>query len=82
MLTAAAVAGEAASDAMKLEPGQVCGWVSTTREMLARFVETHLPLRYDKGKDSSAPWAAPLQIPCSAPAARTGCLPAQPAANY
>ena len=44
---------------MRLEAGQVCGWVSTTREMLARFVETHLPLHYYQAKDSSASFCGP-----------------------
>ena len=48
-------AGEAAADALKLEPGQVCGFVSTTRELLSRFVMTHLPVQYDAGPNSSMP---------------------------
>lgn len=36
--------GEAAADAMGLEPGPVAGWVSPTRELLRRFVETHFPV--------------------------------------
>ena len=35
--------GEAAADALGLEPGAVCGFVSTTQETLARFVENHFP---------------------------------------
>ncbi|EIE19331.1 hypothetical protein COCSUDRAFT_19644, partial [Coccomyxa subellipsoidea C-169] len=42
--------GEAAADAMGLEPGQACGWVSTTREMLHRFVETHFPVLRETAK--------------------------------
>ena len=38
--------GEAAADALNLEPGQPCGWVSVTREMLQRFVTQHFPTRY------------------------------------
>jgi len=38
--------GEAAADALNLEPGQNCGWVSVTREMLQRFVAQHFPTRY------------------------------------
>lgn len=38
--------GEAAADALNLEPGQPCGWVSVTREMLQRFVAQHFPTRY------------------------------------
>ena len=33
----------------------MCGFVSTTREMLARFVTTHLPVHYDAGPNSSTP---------------------------
>ena len=33
----------------------MCGFVSTTREMLSRFVVTHLPVQYDAGPNSSAP---------------------------
>lgn len=36
--------GEAAADAAGLEPGPVAGFVSTTRELAARFVETHFPV--------------------------------------
>lgn len=39
--------GEAAADALALEPGEACGWVSVTREMLLRFVTLHLPTRYE-----------------------------------
>lgn len=52
--------GEAAADAMQLEPGQTCGFVSTTRELLTRFVAQHFPVRYEpgpnepKGKNQSA----------------------------
>jgi len=36
--------GEAAADAMGLEPGPVAGFVSTTRELLLRFLGTHFPV--------------------------------------
>ena len=36
--------GEAAADSMGLEPGQSCGSVSTTKQMLRHFVATHFPL--------------------------------------
>jgi hypothetical protein len=36
--------GEAAADAAGLEPGPVPGFVSTTRELLARFMATHFPV--------------------------------------
>ena len=38
--------GEAAADALGLQPGQMCGFTSTTQEMLQRFVATHFPVRY------------------------------------
>ena len=41
--------GEAAADAMQLEPNQMCGFVSTTRELLSRFVTQHFPVRYEPG---------------------------------
>jgi len=45
--------GEAADAALGLEPGPVPGMVSTTKEMLVRFVRTHLPLKAHskEGKD-------------------------------
>ncbi|KAK9814268.1 hypothetical protein WJX72_003136 [[Myrmecia] bisecta] len=39
--------GEAAADSMGLEPGQVCGFVSTTKEMVMRFVQLHFPTRFE-----------------------------------
>ena len=38
--------GEAAADALGLEPGPVPGFVSTTKELLARFVATHFPIHH------------------------------------
>lgn len=46
--------GEAAADAMQLEPGQACGFVSTTRELLSRFVTQHFPVRYEPGPNEPA----------------------------
>lgn len=43
--------GEAAADALGLEPGQACGFVSTTREMLSRFVTLHFPTQYEPSTD-------------------------------
>ena len=37
--------GEAAVDALNMQPGDECCWVSTTCEMLLRFVEVHFPTR-------------------------------------
>ncbi|KAG2500714.1 hypothetical protein HYH03_001479 [Edaphochlamys debaryana] len=37
--------GEAAADAVGLEPGPVPGFVSPTKEMLLRFIATHFPTR-------------------------------------
>lgn len=46
--------GEAAADAMQLEPGQMCGFVSTTRELLSRFTSQHFPVRYEPGPNQPA----------------------------
>lgn len=46
--------GEAAADAMQLEPGQTCGFVSTTRELVTRFVAQHFPVRYEPGPNEPA----------------------------
>ena len=46
--------GEAAADAMQLEPGQACGFVSTTRELLTRFVAQHFPVRHEPGPNEAA----------------------------
>lgn len=35
--------GEAATDSLHLQPGDVCGFISTTRQMLVQFVEAHFP---------------------------------------
>lgn len=37
--------GEAAADAVGLEPGPAPGFVSPTKEMLLRFVTQHFPVR-------------------------------------
>ena len=46
--------GEAAADALGLAPGQACGFVSTTREMLSRFVSSHFPTQYEASTDQGA----------------------------
>ena len=68
--------GEAAVDALGVEPGDVCGWVSTTRQLLSRFVDVHFPTHREVPKASAK--RAPLvlghvlrvvlcgQIPCAA----------------
>jgi hypothetical protein len=43
--------GEAAADSMGLEPGQSCGSVSTTKQMLRHFVATHFPLKRETQKN-------------------------------
>ena len=43
--------GEAAADSMGLEPGQSCGSVSTTKQMLWHFVATHFPLKRETQKN-------------------------------
>ena len=48
--------GEAAADAMQLEPNQTCGFLSTTRELLTRFVAQHFPVRYEPGLNDPAGW--------------------------
>jgi hypothetical protein len=35
--------GEAAADSLGLQPGDQCGFISTTRQLLLHFVETHFP---------------------------------------
>ena len=47
--------GEAAADAMGLQPGQACHFVSTTQELLQRFVATHFPTRYNPTEQESKP---------------------------
>lgn len=51
--------GEAAADAMQLEPHQACGFVSTTRELLSRFTSQHYPVRYEPGLNEPAGQALP-----------------------
>ena len=46
--------GEAAADAMQLEPGQACGFIATTRELLTRFVAQHFPVRHEPGPNEAA----------------------------
>ena len=48
--------GEAAADALGLQPGQACGFTSTTKEMLQRFVATHFPTQYQ-----------PTELECEVP---------------
>ena len=45
--------GEAAADALGLQPGQLCGFTSTVQEMLQRFVATHFPTRYQPSEQES-----------------------------
>ena len=47
--------GEAAADALGLEPGQVCGFVSTTEELLQRFVAMQFPTKYNPSEEESEP---------------------------
>lgn len=37
------IAGEAAADAMGLEPGPLPGFVSPCKELLVRFINQHFP---------------------------------------
>jgi len=43
--------GEAAADSLGIEPGQSCGSVSTTKQMLWHFVATHFPLKRETQKN-------------------------------
>lgn len=49
--------GEAAADAIGLEPGPVPGFVSTTKELLYRLVEAHFPTREER-LDEHGGWLA------------------------
>jgi hypothetical protein len=40
--------GEASADALGLQPGEPCGFVSVARELLARFIKTHFPIRFEE----------------------------------
>ena len=55
--------GEAAADALGLQHGQVCGFTSTTSEMLQRFVTTHFPVRYQPNDQESKQNADKHPIP-------------------
>ncbi len=59
--------GEAAADAIGLEPGPVPGFVSTTKELLYRLVEGHYPTREER-VDEHGGWggrgAAGVRGPC------------------
>ncbi|KAK9833324.1 hypothetical protein WJX81_006479 [Elliptochloris bilobata] len=49
--------GEAALDSLNKQPGDECGWVSTTREMLLRFVALHFPTRREVPRANTKPGA-------------------------
>eukprot|EP00208_Stichococcus_sp_RCC1054_P000099 CAMPEP_0206143488 /NCGR_PEP_ID=MMETSP1473-20131121/20743_1 /ASSEMBLY_ACC=CAM_ASM_001109 /TAXON_ID=1461547 /ORGANISM="Stichococcus sp, Strain RCC1054" /LENGTH=921 /DNA_ID=CAMNT_0053538919 /DNA_START=201 /DNA_END=2963 /DNA_ORIENTATION=+ len=74
--------GEAAAQALDLRPGQACGYVSVTREMLVRFVQTQFPTRKEPlgatGADAAdAGTGAGSQPQAGAPAAEEqdqGCV--------
>ena len=54
-LTLIDLAGEAATDALNLQPGQACGFVSAVKEILRRFVTAHFPVsRNIRVADASA----------------------------
>ncbi len=61
--------GEAAADAVGLEPGPVAGFVSPTKEMLLRFVRQHFPVR---GPAADGPAAASVAAAMAAAAAGGG----------
>ena len=52
--------GEAAADALGLAPGQACGSVSPTREMLSRFIGTHFPVLRETAKSAGAGARSPV----------------------
>ena len=52
--------GEAAADSLGLEPGQSCGSVSTTKQMLRHFVAMHFPLRRETQSEG---WAKSAHTP-------------------
>ena len=54
---------QAAADALGLEPGQACGSVSPTREMLGRFIQTHFPVLRETAKNAGACAHAPPGCP-------------------
>jgi hypothetical protein len=59
--------GEAAADAMGLEPGPLPGFVSPCKEMLLRFIQQNFPehaAQSPEGKVMGA--AASLKYPCPA----------------
>ena len=58
--------GEAAADSMGLEPGQSCGSVSTTKQMLRHFVATHFPLRRETQKNGEGLAATGVALPSHA----------------
>ncbi|GMH33357.1 hypothetical protein BSKO_01191 [Bryopsis sp. KO-2023] len=47
--------GEAAVDVLGVQPGEECGFLSTTRIMLKRFLELHFPVRMDTKKPGAKP---------------------------
>lgn len=50
--------GEAAAQALDLQPGTQCGWVSVTQQMLVHFVKGQFPVKKDQppeGADASQP---------------------------
>ncbi|KAK9855114.1 hypothetical protein WJX84_007868 [Apatococcus fuscideae] len=53
--------GEAAAESMGLQPGQACGFASTTRELLQRFVDIHFPTKAEP-KDGQAAQDEPESV--------------------
>lgn len=45
--------GEAAAAALNLNPGDACGFVSTTQEIMLRFLEDHFPVRSHPGENAA-----------------------------
>ena len=43
--------GEAAAEALGLEPGSCCGFYSTAKELILRFLHTHFPIKAESKKE-------------------------------
>lgn len=56
--------GEASADALGLQPGDVCGFVSVARELLSRFIATHFPVRIEDKQLQQGLWLKPFPL-CS-----------------
>eukprot|EP00878_Enallax_costatus_P032695 GHUV01035950.1.p1 GENE.GHUV01035950.1~~GHUV01035950.1.p1 ORF type:complete len:643 (+),score=180.98 GHUV01035950.1:954-2882(+) len=55
--------GEAAADAMGLEPGPLPGFVSPCKELLVRFIQQHFPIHHPQAPEAAAMGLPPEAIP-------------------